>query len=294
MDPEQQHFMFQKLIEASDLGQGFLDLNGKIIYINPALCRMLGETKSENALGKKIGGYYLGDSRKKFLNEILPNVKDKGAWHGELPLKSVEGHIIPTIQDIFLINDDEGNPLCFSNVIEDILERKKEEENFGLTQFSVDHSLINIFWLDKEGRFIYVNEGSSRSLGYTKDELLSMHVWDIDPLMPMECWPGHWEELRKKKILVFEMLHRRKDGSEFPVEIHANYIQRTGENHVFALVRDITESKRDKEVLIESENRFKTLFESANDAIFLIATPWRAIADLIYSQKRFWRNFKNW
>jgi PAS domain S-box-containing protein len=125
---EQQLAIFKKFADSSSLAYGFADLNGDIIYINPTLCRILGEEKPEDALGKNVAIYYPDDMKSKLLNEVLPAVKSEGGWTGEIPLQSLQGHVTPTIQNVSLIRDNKGNPLYIGNIIADITERKKTEE----------------------------------------------------------------------------------------------------------------------------------------------------------------------
>lgn len=138
--------------------------------------------------------------------------------------------------------------LAALNMMEDAIEAKNQLEEsqvrLRLTQFSLDHSGDAVFWVDSTEKFFYVNEAACRSLGYTKEELLRFSVKDIDPEFPQEKWLTFWNKLKEKKSLVFESLHRTKNGRTFPVEIHAGFICYSGLEYVCAFVHDISDRKR--------------------------------------------------
>lgn len=129
-------------------------------------------------------------------------------------------------------------------VVQDITERHRAEEALRLTQFAVDRAADGVFWLDPEGRFVYVNEAASHALGYTRAELVGMSVHDIDTRLPREAWPDHWQSLRNRGCLAFESTHRTKSGRTFPVEIVANHMRFAGREYNCAFARDISERKR--------------------------------------------------
>ncbi len=66
----------------------------------------------------------------------------------------------------------------------DISERKNFEGSLKLAQFGVETSADAIFWITSEGRLFHVNKSACKELGYSHEELQSLHVWDIDPLYP--------------------------------------------------------------------------------------------------------------
>jgi PAS domain S-box-containing protein len=94
-----------------------------------------------------------------------------------------------------------------------------------------------------DAKFIYVNDLACRSLGYTRDELLTMAVPDIDPDFPVDVWPDHWNRMREQRTMRFESHHKKKDGTIFPVEITANFVEYDGQEYNCAFARDITERK---------------------------------------------------
>ena len=109
-------------------GIGWITLEGSIIiYINPTLCSILGEAKPEDTFGRSIISYYPRELRQRVQNEILPTVLREGQWIGELAFLSARGKITSTIQSIFLIRDENGNPLYLANVVTDITEQKQAE-----------------------------------------------------------------------------------------------------------------------------------------------------------------------
>ena len=86
-----------------------------------------------------------------------------------------------------------------------------------------------------EGIFTYVNEQACRSLGYTREELMGMHLWDIDPGFKCEFWDTAWEQLAEINIFTHESTHRRKDGTTFPIEVSAKLIKITPEERSTAV-----------------------------------------------------------
>jgi two-component system, cell cycle sensor histidine kinase and response regulator CckA len=150
-----------------------------------------------------------------------------------------------------------------------ITERNVAEEDLKITQLAVETAAINIFWLNSSGRFVYVNERAAQSLLYTLDEILSMHVWDIDSMLPKEQWPKFWESFKNEKTIHFEMIHQRKDGSSFPVDIHAVYIGVGGKEIAFAFAQDITKRKLAEQSLRESEERYSLLTQNSQTGIYI-------------------------
>ena len=71
---------------------------------------------------------YSEKEKKLLRTEILPIVMAKGQWKGEIPLLTAKGNLTPTEQNIFLIYDEHGAPWMFGNIIADITERKRIEE----------------------------------------------------------------------------------------------------------------------------------------------------------------------
>lgn len=112
-----------------------------------------------------------------------------------------------------------------------------------VTRFSVDHIPDPVFWINRYGRLLYVNDAFCRILGYSRGELLSMTIHDIDLNYPAAVWPSHWAELKRQGTLSFESVHTRKDGSYFPVAITINYLEYDGDEYNCAHARDITEQK---------------------------------------------------
>ncbi|MCZ6794365.1 MAG: ATP-binding protein [Planctomycetota bacterium] len=124
------------------------------------------------------------------------------------------------------------------------LERRTAEEKLRFTQFAVDRSADCIYWMTPDARFFYVNEAACRSLGYTREELLSLSVHDIDPDLPAERWPETWAEIRKRKSYILESRFRAKNGRIFPVEIRVNHLEYRGEEYNCSIVRDVTTRDR--------------------------------------------------
>ncbi len=126
----------------------------------------------------------------------------------------------------------------------EVEERRRSEEALRLSQYAIDNSIDAIYLADPDKRIIYANKAAVDTLGYTKEELLTMTVSDIDPTLVERARTGELAEFRKKESLFFETAHRRKDGTTFPVEVTASYVD-TAEKKIRCIFsRDIGERKR--------------------------------------------------
>ena len=145
-----------------------------------------------------------------------------------------------------------GRKVVFG-AIRDISERVKTEKDLQFKDFALDHSADAAFWMDPQGRFVYVNQAACASLGYTREELLSMRLADIDPDFPVEVWPQAWEEVRRLKVRTLVARHRTKEGRIFPVEVTANYVIFSGQEYNCTMVRNISDRQRLEEIARRSE-----------------------------------------
>jgi PAS domain S-box-containing protein len=122
-------------------------------------------------------------------------------------------------------------------------------DSLFLAQASVDRSSDTIIWLDENARIIYANKAATETLGYSREELLTMTIHDVDTDFPPEAWLPHVEELRRAGSLRFESHHCSKDGLRIPVEVTCNYFEHDGKYYSFAFNRNITERKMTEEAL---------------------------------------------
>jgi len=116
-----------------------------------------------------------------------------------------------------------------------------------LAKFTIERASDPIFWVDAHGRFYRVNEAACRLYGYSREEFLTLRVFDVNPGLSLEEWPSLWDDIRRQKSFTFESEHRRKNGDLFPIEISINFVEFEGESYHCSFIRDITERKQTQE-----------------------------------------------
>lgn len=127
-----------------------------------------------------------------------------------------------------------------------------------------------IFVHDHTLRFIYVNETACRSLGYSREELLTMYPPDIDPGVTHQIAQDMKRAmLNNRSVHKFETRHRSKDGRVFPVELSGSMFEYEGDIFGVSIVRDITERQRAEAAMRESEQQFRTLVQTIPDLVWL-------------------------
>ncbi len=123
-----------------------------------------------------------------------------------------------------------------------------------LTQFSINHVADALFWVSPDGEILEVNNTASQKLGFSRDELMGMFVYEIDPEFTKDKWPAHWTELKKNKTLHFNTKHITKSGRVIPVDVTANFVSHAGKEYNCAVVRDMTNKSQLDELIWRQAN----------------------------------------
>ena len=225
---EDQFFLFKKFADSSSQGLGWADLNGRIKYINSALCRMFGEERPEDTFGKNVALYYDQETQRRLSEEIFPHVLQEGSWDGELEIHSVKGNVVPTSNSLFAIRGEDGVPLYYANVLTDITERKRIEAKLLENQ-----SVLR----DQNAELIR----KSNDLAVVKKELEDKNYKLESSAADLEKAMG---ELRKAR-----------DELEVRVEERTKDLEKANEQ----LQSEVEERKQTQQELLVSEERFRSL-----------------------------------
>jgi len=154
-----------------------------------------------------------------------------------------------------------------ASVLRDVTEQKKSDRALRLFRALIDQSNDAVEVVDPETlRFLDVNDKACKDLGYTRDELLGMTVFDIDPNGQPPSQAAFLEKLCAAGSVVFESIHRRKDGSTFPVEVSIKYVQ-LDKSYLVTVARDIADRKKSEAALREGEDRYRHLVEHTEDLV---------------------------
>ncbi len=238
--------------------------DGSFVYVNPAWRKALGYGEDEidklsmfdvihpdhqdeclQQFQRIIAGENLGSIETAFVSKA-----------GETVM--VEGSSSCLIQD--------GKPVATRGIFQNITDRKQSEEKAKRFKRVIEDSLNEIYIFDADTlRFIEVNRGARKNLGYSAEELRGLTPLDLKPEFTPESFNQLIEPLRTggEEILHFNTSHRRKDGTHYPVEAYLQLMQ--GSPPLFvAIILDITVRKRAEEERKKMESQLSNAMEMAN------------------------------
>ena len=246
--------------------------NGKLLMMNNTMLKALGYTKKE-VLDKDYSTTFVPMEER----EMLSNTFQKLSRLHQHTLN--ENHVL-TKDGRKLLVEWHGAPIFKGNNFDyfigigiDITERKKVDSRIKCLSKIFEESLNEIYIFDsKTYKFLYVNNGAKKNIGYSNEELLNLTPLDVKPEFTNESFEKLIEPIKDKlnKKIKFETVHKRKDGSLYNVEVHLQQTIFEEKDVFFAIIVDITARKESELLLKESEKKYRELFEKSDDAILII------------------------
>ncbi len=273
---EENEDWYRDLVEHSQDLLCVHDLRGRLLSVNPVPARLLGYTVEE-VMRKPMREFVDPQFRDQFdvyLREIARTGESRGLlavvtrsgeqriWEYHNTLRT-EGMTTPIVRGMAhdvteRVRAEKALRATNEQMLKTVREQERTLHELTLFRTLLDQSNDSIKVIDPETlRFLDVNERAYAELGYSREELLSMTVYDIDPNTDESVLARVRQQLRESGFAIMETVHRRKDGTMFPVEVNMRQV-RLDREYVVSVSRDITERKRTEEALRESEARERT------------------------------------
>ncbi len=223
------------------------DTAGNITYANPRFCQTSGYSQAE-LLGKNHRIVKSEAHDAEFFRHLWQTISSGQTWQGMIQNRRKDGSPYWVQSTIVPIPGNDGLPQGYISIRTDVTERilaKQEYQNF---QHILDQTLDCVFIFDAASlRFLYVNQGAARQVGYRRAELLGMTPFDINPQWDRKAFESLLRPLREglQEKLIFEARQLHRSGRQIPVEIFLQLIRDTRNGDRFiAIVRDISERQR--------------------------------------------------
>ncbi|MBI5664314.1 MAG: PAS domain S-box protein [Nitrospirae bacterium] len=279
----------------------FTELNPeRTLYLSPAFERIWGVPAEEVYRNPRLWVDFIHiDDRQRINDEFEAFISSKGMapFSVEYRIKRQDGEIRWIHDRGTFIPNREGPSYRLAGIAEDITGQKKaeetlrkSEENLKLYQALINQSNDSVEVLDPEtGHFLNVNNRTCADLGYSREELLSMRVFDIDPTVKPSDYPEVIGELRRTGGSIWTGVHLRKDGSTFPVEVSLKLVQ-LDRSYLVAVARDITERKQVQESLQRTTHTLQSVIKASPAAIVMLNPEgkvmiWNQTAERIFGWK---------
>jgi PAS domain S-box-containing protein len=247
--------------------------SGRFLEVNESFEHVIGYSRDE-ILGKTSLELELWpdpSQRERLVRELATQGRVRN-FEAHIRSKSGQPHWIEISHESLDLN---GKP-CLLAIARDITERKRAEDRIhesearyrAVFEQAGDYVLINEIRPDGPPVIVDVNDAALKVHGYTREELVGQPLTLIDPFMNPAENQQRTESLKRGSQTLFEVRHRRKDGSTFDAEVRATPLRIGGRELILAVERDITERKHAEAVLRISGERLRLAMQATQQGWF--------------------------
>jgi two-component system cell cycle sensor histidine kinase/response regulator CckA len=240
------------------------DARLEIVYANEAFERMTGYA-AEEAVGQSPSILPDRDAEPDALETIRAALRGTEPVRAEVPSKRKNGSRLWAEWQVVPVAGGERPGTHWVAFLRDTTERRRAEqavrESEGRFRGLFEQAADALFVLGPSGRILDANRRACESLGYTWQELTSMTLDDIDA-------DPHSVNLRPGDTATASGLHRRKDGTKFPVEMRLAILDAGGRRMILAMVRDVTRRRATELALREREELLRNVIAHIPCGVF--------------------------
>jgi len=284
---------YRTILENMDETYFELDLRGNYTFFNESLCKDHGYSRRE-LMGMNYKVYTSPETAKRsyqIFNEIYRTGKPNTMFDHELIRKDGTKRI--TEMSISLMRGSSGEPIGFRGVGRDVTERIEAEQALRESREYLN-TIINcigdpVFVNDQQHRYVLVNKAFADLIGRPRDEIIGKTDHDFFPKEQVDVFWKFDDE-------VFET-GRETTKEEFINDAHGQvltvltkktlFTDKSGNKYIVGVIRDITKRKNTEEALRQSEKRFRSFAQTANDAIITSDSSGRIIFWNIRAERMF-------
>jgi PAS domain S-box-containing protein/putative nucleotidyltransferase with HDIG domain len=267
---------YKTLVQTSPDAVTVTDLEGNITYVSEQTLHIHGYKQAKELIGENALCLIAPDEHDRAMKNLNKTLKVGYIKDVEYTLLKKDGTPFIGALNCAVIKDAEGQPKMFIATTRDITERERTKEKIKESEERykdlVEKAGVAILIDDKEGNVQYCNRKYASMFGYTLEEIGSKPIFSIvHPDDVQRVRKFHKGRIQGKKVpSEYECKGITKDGNIVYIEIHADALQDNGDIiGTRSYIWDITERKKVEEAVQASEEKFRTLFDSAGDAIFI-------------------------
>ncbi len=258
---------YRKAFKTSQDAVALSLISGEYVDINDGFIRLTGFAR-EDVIGKRaneIGIWAIPEDRRKLVMELG---KKGTVSNFESQFRCKDGSLKTALLSANIIKLN-GEPHILS-ITHDITERQKMRQTLKESESRfralVEQSTDAMFLSDMDGNIIDVNRETCKGLGYSHSELLRMNVSDLDPVYAKNGYKNRlWEKLTLGNPVMIETVHKRKDGSIFPVEVNIGIVELIGKPAILGFARNISKRKLDEKLIIRKNKQLFLLSNASTE-----------------------------
>ena len=268
---------FKTMVETSPDGIAITASDGTIQFVTSQIASMYGYDSAEKLIGMNSLQFVHPSYHEKsyfYVNEMF-----KGNLTGanDYMMLRKDGSTFFAESNANLLRDAKNNPIGVLYVVRDITERKKAEEELKASEenyrtiFNANKDSISIYGLGPDGKpsgFIELNEAACDILGYTKEELLSMKLEDLEEPVPEAIMMQRAADLKTKGSTDFETKIKDRQGRYKRTEVKVVMITYRNKPALLNILRDISLRKKTEDALRESELKFREMANLLPQIVF--------------------------
>ena len=266
-----------------------MDPLGNIISWNAGAERIKGYT-AEQIIGHNFSCFFPPEDIERGRPEELLRLTAASGRHEEKGMRvRKNGSRFFADLTVTALHDQAGKLLGFSEFSHDLTASKESEAKYqGLLEAAPDAMVV----VNQGGEIVLVNVQAEKQFGYSRDELLGKKVKNIIPegfaeRLIADAARSAADALAQQIGTGIELSGRRKDGSEFPIEIMLSPLESAEGILVTAAIRNISVRKDAEKHLVQMESRYRGLLEAAPDAMVVVNRGGEIVLVNVQAEKQF-------
>jgi len=244
---------FRRAFEHAAIGMALVGVDGRLLQVNPSVCRMFGYSEREllDKTFQQLTYHEDLDVGLELFADLTSGVRDYGWLEKRYVHK--DGHVVWTLLSTSTVRNAEGDVQYLVSQIQDVTQRRRAEaqvaEKEAQYRSIFEATRDGLIITHPDGHIVEANPAACEMYGYEYDELVNRSLADLIQPEYEALFAEMIEKVRRGEPCSFQATDRRKDGSPFHVEVLVSNFTYAGQPHILSVIRDVSERVRARQLL---------------------------------------------